>query len=604
MTQFTMDQVAQLGLIKFDFLGLKTLTVIQDTVDLVTETTGDLVKLDEISMDDDKTFQLISEGRTTGVFQLESTGMKELLRNLKPSVFDDVVASVALFRPGPLGSNMVTDFIRRKHGEIKITFPLPELKDVLTETYGVIVYQEQVMRIAQVLANYTLSEADVLRKVISKKQAEEMAQQKERFLEGISRNKLDKSKAAHVFDLIEKFGGYGFNKSHSVAYAMIAYITAFLKAHYPVQFMAALLTEDMGSQDKTIKNIAECKEMGIPILPPDINESQVDFAVVGDSIRFGLAAVKNVGFKAVEAIVHERKESGSFKSLTDFCRRVDKSKVNKRVLESLIQCGAFDFTGVFRSQLFASLNDALALGGMSQDPNQLNMFALIPSEEDVSESANLAEWDDDEKLRKEKESLGFYITGHPLDRYGDVISQFATTTTQDIAGIKDKEIVRLPGLVNNMRIKRTKKGDKMAIIRLEDKHGFTELVVFPDVFARCGPILSDDRPLLVTGEVETGENVAKIRAQDIVPLETVKQKAIKAISIPVSPEGLSRSSLMKLKDLVFRYPGECKLMFRINLDGSSQSTIAAHNRYSIMPEETLIQQIESLVGSKVIRDVE
>jgi DNA polymerase-3 subunit alpha len=606
MTQFTMDQVAQLGLIKFDFLGLKTLTVIQDTVDLVKETTGNLVKLDEISMDDEKTFQLISEGRTTGVFQLESTGMKELLRNLKPNVFDDVVASVALFRPGPLGSNMVADFIRRKHGEIKITFPLPELEDILTETYGVIVYQEQVMRIAQVLANYTLSEADVLRKVISKKQAEEMAQQKERFLDGTSQNNLDRRKAAHVFDLIEKFGGYGFNKSHSVAYAMIAYITAFLKAHYPVQFMASLLTEDMGSQDKTIKNIAECKEMGIPILPPDINESQVDFAVVGDSIRFGLAAVKNVGIKAVEAIVHEREVSGPFKSLTDFCKRVDKAKVNKRVLESLIQCGAFDFTGAYRSHLFASLNDALALGGMSEDPNQLNMFALLPSEEEeqTPEHADLEEWDDDEKLRKEKESLGFYITGHPLDRYGDVISRFASTTTQDLAEVKDKETVRLAGLVNTMRIKRTRKGDKMAIIRLEDKQGFTEVVAFPDVFTRCASILSDDRPLLVTGEAEIGENIAKIRAQDIVPLETVKQKAITAISIPISQEGLSRSSLMKLKDLVFRYPGECKLIFKINLDGSSQSTIAAHNRYSIMPEETLIQQIESLVGSKVIRDVE
>ncbi|GAH47965.1 unnamed protein product, partial [marine sediment metagenome] len=282
------------------------------------------------------TFQLISEGRTTGVFQLESTGMKELLRNLKPGVFGDIVASVALYRPGPLGSNMVVDFIKRKHGEIKITFPLPELEEILTETYGVIVYQEQVMRIAQVLANYTLAEADGLRKAISKKRSEELAQQKERFLEGTTRNRLNRNKAGNVFDLIEKFGGYGFNKSHSVAYAMIAYLTAYLKAHYPVQFMAALLTEDMGSQDKTIKNIAECREMAIPILPPDINESQVDFAVVGESIRFGLAAVKNVGFKAVEAMVHERENKGPFTSLTDFCRRVDKSKVNKRVLESLI----------------------------------------------------------------------------------------------------------------------------------------------------------------------------------------------------------------------------------------------------------------------------
>jgi DNA polymerase-3 subunit alpha len=602
MTQFTMDQVAQLGLIKFDFLGLKTLTVIQGTLDLIRDTTGHLVNLDEIDMEDDKTFQLISEGKTTGVFQLESTGMKELLRNLKPGVFEDIVASVALYRPGPLGSNMVVDFIKRKHGEIKITFPLPELEEILTETYGVIVYQEQVMRIAQVLANYTLAEADGLRKAISKKRAEEMAQQKERFLEGTTQNRLNRNKAGNVFDLIEKFGGYGFNKSHSVAYAMIAYLTAYLKAHYPVQFMAALLTEDMGSQDKTIKNIAECREMGIPILPPDINESQVDFAVVERSIRFGLAAVKNVGFKAVEAMVHDRENNGPFTSLPEFCRRVDKSKVNKRVLESLIQCGAFDFTGVFRSKLFASLNDALAFGGISEDPNQMNMFDLFPSEQEreTLEFTDIDEWPDDEKLRKEKESLGFYITGHPLDGFADIITQFATTTTEDLVNIKDKEVVRLAGLVNSMRIKRTRKGDKMATIRLEDKQGFTEVVVFPDVFARCTPVLNDDKPLLVTGEAEAGESVVKIRAQDIVALETVKQKSIRSISIPISRDGLTRSSLIKLRDLIFRYPGDCRLLFKINLDGNNESTVAAHNRYSIMPDDNLIQEIESLVGDKVI----
>ncbi len=604
MTQYTMDQVAQLGLIKFDFLGLKTLTVIKDTLDLVKETTGNSINLDEIDIGDEETFRLIGEGRTTGVFQLESPGMKELLRNLKPGVFEDVVASVALYRPGPLGSNMVDDFIKRKHGEIKISFPLPELEDILTETYGVIVYQEQVMRIAQVMANYTLAEADVLRRAISKKKPHEMARQRERFLAGTVENNSDINKAGHVFELIEKFGGYGFNKSHSVAYAMIAYWTAYLKAHYPVQFMAALLTEDMGSQDKTIKNIAECKEMGIPILPPDINESQVNFAVVGDGIRFGLAAVKNVGVKAVEAIVDEREKRGPFTSLMDFCRRVDKSKVNKRVLEGLIQCGAFDFTGVFRSRLFASLTDALASSGMSEDPNQLNMFDLFPSrgEETRAELEDIAEWADDEKLRREKESLGFYITGHPLDRFADVVNRFATTTTQGLATVEDKSVVRLAGLVTTMRIKRTRKGEKMAVVKVEDKEGFTEVVVFPDVFARCASLLSDDKPLLITGEAEAGDNIVKIRAQEVVALETVKKKSIKSIVIPVSREGLARSSLMNLRDLSFRYPGECRLTFRIDLDGSRKATVVAHERYSIVPGEHLIEEIESLVGAKVIRE--
>jgi len=602
MTQYTMDQVARLGLIKFDFLGLKTLTVIHDTLDLIEKTTGYLVNLDEVGIGDDETFRLVSEGKTTGVFQLESSGMKELLRNLKPGVFEDIVASVALYRPGPLGSNMIDDFIRRKHGEIKITFPLPQLEEILTETYGVIVYQEQVMRIAQILANYTLAEADLLRKAISKKRPKEMARQKERFLEGTTQNRLDRDKAGHVYELIEKFGGYGFNKSHSVAYAMIAYWTAYLKAHYPVQFMAALLTEDMGSQDKTIKNIAECKEMGISILPPDINESQANFAVVGEGIRFGMAAVKNVGIKAVEGIVHERERKGPFKSLTDFCRRVDKSKVNKRVLEGLIQCGAFDFTGVFRSRLFASFNDAFAFGGIREDPNQLNMFDLFPSrEEDTTvELKDTDEWADDEKLRKEKESLGFYITGHPLDSFADVIDRVATATTQDLVDIKDKSVVKLAGLVNSIRIKRTRKGEKMAVINLEDKKGFTEIVVFPDVFAKCASLLNDDRPLLITGEAEAGDNLVKIRAQEIVALEIVKQKSVKSIVIPISQEGLARSSLIKLRDLIFRYPGECRLTFGINLDGHRKATVVAHNRYSVMPKENLIEEIESLVGAKVI----
>jgi len=605
MTQYTMDQVAQLGLIKFDFLGLKTLTVIQDTVDLVRETTGHPLSLDEIKMADDETFRLTSEGKTTGVFQLESSGMKELLRSLKPSVFEDIVASVALYRPGPLGSNMIDEFIKRKHGEIKIAFPLPHLEEILTETYGVIVYQEQVMRIAQVLANYTLSEADLLRKAISKKQPEEMARQKERFMAGTTQNKINGKKASHVYELIEKFGGYGFNKSHSVAYAMIAYRTAYLKAHYPVQFMAALLTEDMGSQDKTIKNIAECKEMGIPILPPDINESQVNFAVVGEGIRFGLAAVKNVGVKAVEAIVHERESKGPFTSLIEYCRRVDKSKVNKRVLEGLIQCGAFDFTGVFRSRLFASLSDALSFGGISEDPNQLTMFDLFPSkeeEEKIFELKDMDEWENDDKLRREKESLGFYITGHPLDRFEDVITKSAITTTQDLVAVEDKSVVRLAGIVSSMRMKRTRKGEKMATINVEDKKGFTEVVVFPDVFAKCALLLNSDRPLLITGEAEAGDNLVKIRAQDIVALETVKQKSINSIVIPVSREGLTRSCLMKLKDVVFRYPGECRLTFRISLDGNRKATVVAHNRYGVMPEENLIQEIESLVGAKLIRE--
>jgi DNA polymerase III subunit alpha len=344
MTQFTMDKVEQLGLIKFDFLGLKALTVLKEALKLVEVSTGRNIDLARISLEDKKTYQLCAAGKTTGVFQLESLGMKELLRKISPEVFEDIIALVALYRPGPLGSNMVDDFINGKHGRIKVSYFLPQLQPILKETYGVILYQEQVMKIAQVLARYSMAEADELRKAVGKKKPEVMARHRANFIDGAKENNVEAEMPERLFGLIEKFGGYGFNKSHAAAYAMIAYHTAYLKAHYPVQFMCALLTQDMGNQDKTIRNIAECRTMGIQILPPDVNESQVNFSVVEDQIRFGLAAVKNVGLKAVALVIAERDAHGRFSGLLDFCRRMEGSKVNRRVVEGLIQCGAFDFT--------------------------------------------------------------------------------------------------------------------------------------------------------------------------------------------------------------------------------------------------------------------
>ncbi|MFP3928521.1 MAG: DNA polymerase III subunit alpha, partial [Desulfobacteraceae bacterium] len=430
MTQFPMDQIEKLGLIKFDFLGLKTLTVIKHALRLIKKTTGLTIDIDRIPLDDEATFRLCSEGRTTGVFQLESSGMKELLRSLRPGVFEDMIALVALYRPGPLGSNMVEDFVNAKHGRKKIHYLLPELEPILKETYGVILYQEQVMKIAQVLADFTMGEADTLRKAIGKKKVDVMAKQKERFIQGAVAKGIRRRTAETIFGLIDKFGGYGFNKSHSAAYALIAYQTAYLKAHYPVEFMAALLTQDMGNQDKTIKNIAECRGMGIPILPPDLNESQADFTVVEGSIRFGLAAVKNVGIKAVESLIEEREANGPYEDLVDFCTRVDGSKVNRRVLEGLIQCGAFDFTGHNRATLLASLDEVIRYCGSHRETNQLNMFAVFAGDKRNGfgglELSEQPEWDEKERLKREKESLGFYITGHPLDRYADVVAQFAT----------------------------------------------------------------------------------------------------------------------------------------------------------------------------------
>jgi DNA polymerase-3 subunit alpha len=604
MTQFTMDQIEQLGLIKFDFLGLKTLTVIKQTLKLIEMTTDQQIQIEKIPLDDPGAYQLCSEGKTTGVFQLESSGMKDLLRRLKPGLFEDLVALVALYRPGPLGSNMVEDFISGKHGRSKIKYMLPQLEPILKETYGVILYQEQVMKIAQILANYSLAEADELRKAIGKKKAEVMANHKARFTKGATENGVALKKAEKLFMLIEKFGGYGFNKSHSAAYALIAYQTAYLKAHYPIQFMAALLTQDMGNQDKTIKNIAECREMGIPILPPDLNESQTDFSVVKDSIRFGLAAVKNVGVKAVGSMIEERESDGPFKDIMDFCKRVDGAKVNRRALESFIQCGVFDFTGIQRSRLFAALDDVIRLCGANQDPNQMNMFASL-NDDQLDNYVFLAlpetdEWDESEKLRREKGALGFYITGHPLDRFKEEVKRFATCSIQDLFGLKDKSKVRMAGVVEKLKIKRTKRGNKMAILTLEDPTGSTEVVLFPDVFEKYSPLLKSDEPLLITGTAEKDDNAAKILAQEVTSLEREGQNAIRSIELDLDEQVVSRNNLQEIRDIFSRYPGESLVRFRMDSGQGKQVVIAAHRAFRVFPCKEMLGEIEAIIGQKVI----
>ena len=603
MAQFTMDKVEKLGLIKFDFLGLKTLTVLKEALKLIEASTGVKIDLNRISLEDKGTYRLCADGKTTGVFQLESSGMKELLRKLSPEIFEDIIALVALYRPGPLGSNMVDDFINGKHGKIRVSYFLPQLKPILKETYGVILYQEQVMKIAQVLANYTMAEADELRKAVGKKKPEVMARHRARFINGAKENGVSADMAEKLFGLIEKFGGYGFNKSHSAAYAMIAYHTAYLKAHYPVQFMCALLTQDMGNQDKTIKNIAECRAMGIEILPPDVNESLADFSVVEDQIRFGLAAVKNVGQKAVEMLIEERDKHGRFKGLLDFCRRMEGSKVNRRVLEGLIQCGAFDFTHAFRSRLFEGLDDALKLCGAKHDPNQLNMFGSLDLGEGEAggllELPELPEWEEKEKLRREKEALGFYITGHPLEGFQKAIKRFATCLVNDLPTQNDKDQVKLAGVVESLKLKRTKRGDKMAIMYLEDLTGSTEVVVFPDVFTEAAPLLKGDEPLLVSGSVEIGDNSAKIIAKEIKSLHRLELRAARAVVISVEKEKSSKNVLESLKDTVFKYPGECKLMFRVGSPTTDPVLISAHFRYSILPCPQFFKEVETLFGGNV-----
>jgi DNA polymerase III subunit alpha len=603
MTQYTMDRIEQLGLIKFDFLGLKTLTVIKHTLDLIETSLGTRIDIDKIPLDDPATYQLCSDGKTTGVFQLESEGMKELMRRLRPEVFEDLIALVALYRPGPLGSNMVTDFVNGKHGKARIKYFLPQLEPILKETYGVILYQEQVMKIAQVLADYSLAEADELRKAIGKKKAKVMARHKERFIDGASRNGVQAQKAENLFNLIEKFGGYGFNKSHSAAYALIAYQTAYLKAHFPVEFMAALLTQDMSNQDKTIKNIAECRDMGIEILPPDMNESQADFSVVGGKIRFGLAAVKNVGLKAVELCIQEREESGPYEDLLDFCTRVGSGKVNRRVLEGLIQCGAFDFTGVFRSRLFAALDDVLRVCGANRDPNQLNMFETLGFSNGpgngLLDLPEVDEWDEKVRLKKEKEALGFYITGHPLSKFDQEIPLVTTSVIQDIPALEDKSRAVIAGVVEELKIKRTRRGEKMAVIKIEDLSGSIEVILFPDLFARSSALIKSDDPLLITGTVEKGDRTTKIIGQEMTSLSSVRQRFVKAIVLNIDQATVSRPLLEDLRDLAFRYPGDCRLRFRVAPVSGKAVTVIADERFKVEPCHELVREMENLTGNTV-----
>ncbi len=602
MTQFTMDQIEKIGLIKFDFLGLKTLTVIKQTLKLVEESSGQKMDIEKIPLDDEKTFILCQEGKTTGVFQLESSGMKDLLRRLKPEVFEDLVALVALYRPGPM--EWIPDYIDGKHGRRKPKYLHPKLEPILAKTYGVAIYQEQVMQIARDLAGFSMAEADVLRKAMGKKKADLLAEQEEKFLNGCLTNGINREQGEKIFTFIEPFAGYGFNRSHAASYALIGYQTAYLKAHFPVQFMAALLTQDMGNQDKTIKNIAECREMGIKILPPDLNESQADFAVVGNGIRFGLAAVKNVGIKAVESIIEVRDKGGPFRDLLDFCERIDGSKVNRRVLEGLIQCGSFDYTGSYRSRLFASLDNLIRFCGASHNPNQLNMFRSFGGDDsgirELFESGDVEEWNEREKLRKEKEALGFYITGHPLDEYNAELKHIATCTIQDLSSKKDKSSVKLAGVVEKIQMKRTKKGERMAVLTLEDQTGSTQAVLFPDTFNTYSPLLKSDEPLLITGTAEVDDNASKIIAKEICTLESIRRHSIKAIELDLSKETISKNMLEEIKDIFYKYPGECPVLFRMRRTDGKEIIIAAHEHYNVLPCEQMMDEIEMLTGQKVI----
>jgi DNA polymerase-3 subunit alpha len=601
-TQFSMKYVEKIGLVKFDFLGLKNLTVIDNAVKLIHAGKAPDFDISDLGYDDEAAYQLLQAGNTTGVFQLESSGMKELLVKLKPSCFEDIIAVCALYRPGPLGSGMVDDFIDRKHGRKPVTYDLPQLQPILKDTYGVIVYQEQVMQIARTLAGYSLGGADLLRRAMGKKDPAEMAKQRDIFLAGARENSFDGKKAEAIFDLMAKFAEYGFNKSHSAAYALIAYQTAYLKAHYPVEFMAALLTEDMDSSDKVIKNIAECRGMGIQVLPPDINASELSFTVRENSIRFGLGAVKNVGTAAVEAIL-EARGGEAFRDLSDFCSRVDLRRVNKRVVESLIKCGAFDSTGFRRSQLAATLEASMDIGQRLQKERAGAQASLFDESEVVMSGGNgvgtmpdIPEWREKELLSFEKEALGFYITGHPLDRYADDVRRFASANTASLSEKEDKSEVRLCGIVASLTEKITKKGDRMAFALFEDQLGSVEVMVFPDVYGKVSEYLKGEEPLLVTGSVEIGEESCKVKATDVTPLGVLKETRSRVVSFTLDASGVRAEQLVSLKEIIGRHRGDCPARLQVIIPDTCRTIIRLPAACSVRASDNLSLEVEELFG--------
>ena len=604
VTQFDMKIVEKIGLVKFDFLGLRNLTVIANTLALIARQGKTPPELENIDLTDAATYRLLSAGDTTGVFQLESSGMKDLLIRLRPESFDDIIALVALYRPGPMESGMIDDYVARKHGKKAVEYLVPELEPILKETYGVIVYQEQVMKIASVLANYSMAEADDLRKAMGKKIPEIMAEHRQRFMQGAIEKSVPEDNAKKIFDLIEKFGGYGFNKSHSAAYALIAYQTAYLKTHFPVEFMASLLTSEMHSTDGVVKFIAECRNHDIPILPPDINASDKEFTVDGGRIRFGLVAVKNVGESAIESIIEARSDQ-EFTSLFDFCERVDLKKVNKRVIESLIKCGAFDSTSTKRSQMVAALESALEYGQRIQrertDP-QMGLFDLGEHRPSINVPGlpEIGEWEEKQYLTFEKESLGFYLSGHPLSRYEDILDKFTNVNAISIKECSDSRVVRIGGLVQSTKTIKTKKGDLMAFVTIEDMHGAVEIIVFSRLFADTRDLLVEDHPVLIQGQVQKDEKSIKILADTVIAIDAAEETWTASIHFNLEVVRTDRDMLIRLHKILERHPGPCPAYLHLRTPEKADSIILLPESLKLMAGSSLAREVNGLLGYNVV----
>ncbi len=618
ITQFAKDEVEAAGLVKFDFLGLKTLTVIQHALDLINRDRPPDQKLQshQISVDDRATYELISSGNTAGIFQMESSGFTEMVTKLRPSRFEDIIAAGALYRPGPLDAGMVDVFINRRHGREKVTYPDPALEPILKDTYGVIVYQEQVMQISQVLGGYSLGRADLLRRAMGKKKAEVMQKERAGFLEGCSKNGVEARTAGEIFDLMEKFAEYGFNKSHSAAYGLITVQTAWLKAHHPVEFMAALLTSEKDETDKVVAHIAEARANGHQVLPPDVNLSDLEFSVSEGRIRFGLGAIKGVGESAIEAIAESRGRV-PFRNLFDFCERVDLRRVNRKVIEALVKAGAFDFEKRPRRQLFETIDQALERGSTAQRDRavgQKSLFGDDPAAPGAQLSAAMRneyvpceEWSEKERLSYEKEAIGFYVSGHPLHQYEKELRRYARPAAS-VQRARREERATVAGIVAALRERPTKTGKRMAWITLEDLSGSVDVVCFPGRNGKAGyegwePLLKSDEPILIRGTVQMTtrdeeQPTAEIIAEEVLSLREVRDKRVRRLELRVPVESITEERLRLLAELAKSNAGSTPLVLSILIPGEAEATIGSI-QHRVGVSDDLLAAMDRLFGSKV-----
>jgi len=606
MTQYDKDYLEKAGLLKVDMLGLRTLTVIVNTLKLVKQNYGIEINIDEIPLDDEKTYQLLGEGRTVGVFQFESSGMQEYLRRLKPTNINDLAAMNALYRPGPI--NMIDDYIERKHGRKPIEYLHPKLEPILKETFGIVVYQEQVMQIANQIAGFSLAKADLMRRAMGKKDKELMAKQRNEFIDGAVKNGVDKKTAEEIFDMLEKFASYGFNKSHAVAYAYLAYQTAYLKAHFPAEFMAATMSSELNNTDKIVQFIEDCRRMGIKVLPPDVNESNLDFTVINQkTIRFGLGAIKNVGENAVNEIIRVRNEGGKFKNLFDFCARVDLRVVNKRAIESLIQAGAFDSLNCgHRAQLLQAVEMAMNYGEKTKKDKKngqvglFDLFSNSSTEENYPPLPNVEPWSEMEKLSYERNVLGFYVSGHPLMRYFDEVQTFSTAKLGDPDSVHDGEIVRVCGVITDMETKLDKNKNQMLIFELEDFTGKAECVAFSDVYKNYSRHLYVEALVLVTGEAKKQGNSLRITVKEVCPLEEAKERFIHKVIITVD-KNETPEKVEKLSELL-RKCEEGNCIIEIDVVNSGTFVQKFEIPYNLVkPSTDLINSLKELFGERNIK---